>query len=326
MIAQVLLLLCSIHVILSFAPPKISESFSATVSLVISDEEGEHEGVGVWAVDETGEMAVENYKFHEPSYDIFDLQRYDLGIQYFLDPMNTSSCKHFSVDGTMPHVWDWVNLTSYVNTVPYNNESIDIWEVSLGYAYLQIAVFSNDTSTPLYLFRGNRGERNSTYEFFNWNDNTPNPKLFTVPSACNQSVSEKSDVTCSIQRSEIMARAKVWVTNQVPYNQGGTYQGYREDCSGYVSMCWASSEPGHTTYTMNQIAHQINKGDLQPGDCLLYAAEHVVLFGGWLNSGQTQYQAFEETQPGEGTVSRPTPYPYWYSQSDFIPFRYNDVC
>jgi hypothetical protein len=46
MIAQVLLLLCSIHVILSFAPPKISETFSTTVNLFISDEEGDHEGVG----------------------------------------------------------------------------------------------------------------------------------------------------------------------------------------------------------------------------------------------------------------------------------------
>ena len=35
-----------------------------------------------------------------------------------------------------------------------------------------------------------------------------------------------------IASSTIMSRAQVWVNNHVPYNQGGTYQGYREDCSG----------------------------------------------------------------------------------------------
>jgi hypothetical protein len=33
---------------------------------------------GVWAVDQSGGMAVENYKFDEDQYDVFDLQRYDL--------------------------------------------------------------------------------------------------------------------------------------------------------------------------------------------------------------------------------------------------------
>ena len=35
-----------------------------------------------------------------------------------------------------------------------------------------------------------------------------------------------------IKRNLIHLRAAVWVANKVPYNQDGTYQGYREDCSG----------------------------------------------------------------------------------------------
>jgi hypothetical protein len=49
---------------------------------------------------------------------------------------------------------------------------------------------------------------------------------------------------------------------------------------------------------------------LQPGDVLLCRSEHVVIFGGW--SGPSHYIAYEETRPGEGTVRRVTPYPYWY--------------
>ena len=50
----------------------------------------------------------------------------------------------------------------------------------------------------------------------------------------NQNTNSKpaETVGCTIARSTIIAKAKVWVANHVPYNQGGTYQGYREDCSG----------------------------------------------------------------------------------------------
>eukprot|EP01113_Clastostelium_recurvatum_P004516 TRINITY_DN119_c0_g1_i1.p1 TRINITY_DN119_c0_g1~~TRINITY_DN119_c0_g1_i1.p1 ORF type:complete len:167 (-),score=32.38 TRINITY_DN119_c0_g1_i1:129-578(-) len=131
--------------------------------------------------------------------------------------------------------------------------------------------------------------------------------------------------TYAICRKDVISRAKVWVANKVPYNQGGSYQGYREDCSGYVSMAWQSSQPGHTTQTIPQIAHAISKAELKPGDCLLNTAEHVVLFGGWTNSAQTEYQAYEETRPGEGTVSRVTPYPYWSGYGNFVPYRYNEI-
>ena len=34
------------------------------------------------------------------------------------------------------------------------------------------------------------------------------------------------------------SRGQVWVDKHVPYNHEGTYDGYRTDCSGFVSMCW----------------------------------------------------------------------------------------
>lgn len=46
-------------------------------------------------------------------------------------------------------------------------------------------------------------------------------------------------------RSSILARGQVWVDKNVPYNK--TYDGYRSDCSGFVSMCWGLPKPGHTT-------------------------------------------------------------------------------
>lgn len=47
----------------------------------------------------------------------------------------------------------------------------------------------------------------------------------------------KKDLKC-VARSTMIARGQSWVDKHVPYNQQGSYDGYRTDCSGFVSMCW----------------------------------------------------------------------------------------
>ena len=65
-----------------------------------------------------------------------------------------------------------------------------------------------------------------------------------------------STIQCCVQssgkitRDEIISRAQDWVNRKIPYSQTSTTDGYRQDCSGYVSMAWKSSQPGHTTYNM----------------------------------------------------------------------------
>eukprot|EP01028_Stygiella_incarcerata_P002551 TRINITY_DN1479_c0_g1_i1.p1 TRINITY_DN1479_c0_g1~~TRINITY_DN1479_c0_g1_i1.p1 ORF type:complete len:179 (-),score=37.26 TRINITY_DN1479_c0_g1_i1:63-599(-) len=129
-----------------------------------------------------------------------------------------------------------------------------------------------------------------------------------------------------VDRSTIMTRAKNWVDSHVPYSQTHTYEGYREDCSGYVSMAWELSKPGLTTETLGGVSVSIKKDELKSGDILLCASEHVVIFGGWADSDHSHYIALEETRPGEGTVKRTTPYPYWYNVDCFKPRRYKSIC
>lgn len=135
----------------------------------------------------------------------------------------------------------------------------------------------------------------------------------------------KEKLKC-IARSTILARGQVWVDNHVPYNQQGTYDGYRTDCSGYVSMCWGLARPGLSTYTMHTVASNINKGDLAPGDALNCDTTHIVLFAGWVDAAQTKYIGMQETNPSTGTVKGPIPYPYFGGDGCFHPIRYNDVC
>ncbi|MEU7422764.1 peptidoglycan-binding protein [Streptomyces sp. NPDC040750] len=131
-------------------------------------------------------------------------------------------------------------------------------------------------------------------------------------------------------RTEIIKRAKVWVAAKVPYSMTAYWtDGYRQDCSGYVSMAWGL--PGNEwTGSLGSFGVKITKEELQPGDILLYhnpdnpeSGSHVVIFGGWTDHTHTYYTVYEQTPPR--TRSQTTPYPYWSNTDKYIPYRYKGV-
>ncbi|MCE5204174.1 MAG: cell wall-binding repeat-containing protein [Actinomycetia bacterium] len=151
-----------------------------------------------------------------------------------------------------------------------------------------------------------------------------------------------SPAYATISRTLAMQRAQRWVDLTIPYSQtlyrtadgaaASASTGWRTDCSGFVSMCWNTSKPGYSTRTLNTIAQPITKEALQPGDALVAYDRHAVLFGGWANSGRTQYYAYEMSSgasenTGDGTVVRVTPYPYWssYYPDQFKPYRLSGI-
>ena len=85
-------------------------------------------------------------------------------------------------------------------------------------------------------------------------------------------------------RLAILERGVRWVNLGVMYSQTGTFDGYRRDCSGFVSMTWGLSTPGATTSTLPAYAHNIGFGDLVPGDVLNKPGSHAMLFAGWAGS------------------------------------------
>jgi hypothetical protein len=133
-----------------------------------------------------------------------------------------------------------------------------------------------------------------------------------------------------ITRAEIIDRAQTWVDAKVPYSLTEYWSdGYRQDCSGYVSMAWKL--PGNEwTGSLASYADRITKEELQPGDILLFhnAADpekgsHVTIFGGWTDSARTEYTAYEQTPPH--TRRQATPYAYWSNSTSFLPYRYRGV-
>ncbi|MFJ8040315.1 FG-GAP-like repeat-containing protein [Kitasatospora sp. NPDC096147] len=108
-----------------------------------------------------------------------------------------------------------------------------------------------------------------------------------------------SAVDGSITRSEVIARADYWYQNRagIPYTTSGeTYpdssgRNYRKDCSGYVSMAWHLGY-SRTTQTLPEIATEIPRSELKPGDILDYEAKHVILFEKWDDAAKTTFSYY----------------------------------
>jgi methionine-rich copper-binding protein CopC len=105
-------------------------------------------------------------------------------------------------------------------------------------------------------------------------------------------------------RAEVISRAKTWdphTGQRVPYSQTDTHDGYRTDCSGYVSMALGLPKPGQNTVglTSSRYTERIEISELKKGDLVMDAegtntTRHVVIFEKWADADHTSYWAYEQ--------------------------------
>lgn len=100
----------------------------------------------------------------------------------------------------------------------------------------------------------------------------------------------------------------IWAPGTVPYSQSAIHypDGYRQDCSGYVSLCWQSGPQGGSTVTLVEdgTMYAIAEDQLLPGDAVGYCGPgtwgdygHIQTFEGWDGDG---YWVWEQTGGGWG--------------------------
>lgn len=99
----------------------------------------------------------------------------------------------------------------------------------------------------------------------------------------------------AISRNTVLARAQTWMDVLVPYSQKAYYGGYRQDCSGYVSMSWKTGT-SWATATFHAVSKPIAVQDLKPGDAI-HKVGHIRLFYAWLDDTHTRYVCYEQTGP-----------------------------
>lgn len=107
-------------------------------------------------------------------------------------------------------------------------------------------------------------------------------------------------------RYEIINRANSWLTanngTRVPYDIYSHWGGYRQDCSGYVSMAAMLDKPGPITQQLASSTYSspITMAELKRGDIVVDAVgdtasqRHVVIFDRWVDSTKRAYFAYEQ--------------------------------
>ncbi|MFI5807700.1 peptidoglycan-binding protein [Streptomyces sp. NPDC051561] len=131
-------------------------------------------------------------------------------------------------------------------------------------------------------------------------------------------------------RADIVMRAKTWVAAKVPYSMDKYWKdGYRQDCSGYVSMAWGLSG-NEWTGSLAEYGVKVPRDQLQPGDILLFHnaddphdGSHVTIFGGWTDYTHDHYLAYEQTRPT--TRKQATPIGYWKNAERYVGYRYKGL-
>jgi hypothetical protein len=141
-----------------------------------------------------------------------------------------------------------------------------------------------------------------------------------------------ADSGSCVEAATVFGRAQSWLTawagGPVPYLSSGDpadwFQGYRRDCSGYVSMALGLAGPGLNTSGLAARSTIISKLDLRPGDLLINTAPdlrgHVVLFESWTDASMSSYYGYEQSGDG-GTHRRVIPYPY-FGGYPMTPYRF----
>lgn len=148
----------------------------------------------------------------------------------------------------------------------------------------------------------------------------------------------------TITRAEVMRRAtSLWGgLGQTPYSQDVIKDGYRTDCSGYVSGCWGlTADVGHdfwgglntVTLVSSGIMGEIDPNDLLPGDACGNCGPgtegdsgHVVLFAGWDNDNpdDNHYHCYEQVGGTNGPVYSHYDWPY-PGETNWKAYRYVNI-
>ncbi|GAA1673618.1 hypothetical protein GCM10009830_19920 [Glycomyces endophyticus] len=154
-----------------------------------------------------------------------------------------------------------------------------------------------------------------------------------VPAAALPAVAVASPAQAAylgnIVRADVLERAQNWYNRNIQYNGGsratdidGSHT-YRQDCSGFVSMCWHSATPGHSTRTLPDLCTRINWGQLKVGDIVNSYDNHCMLFHKWAaESGHIWIYDLADTSSDMRHVKVATAS---LRSQGYIPWRYDRI-
>jgi hypothetical protein len=147
---------------------------------------------------------------------------------------------------------------------------------------------------PFDLLCGTQSAYESDVEAWIYNNAGQRTAPVTIHLACTNDL-----------RNEVLNRARLWIKVEVPYNTDKYRDGYRTDCSGFVSYAWQLADNNgqplspDTVALGNTYTKKLDSfADLKPGDILNNDLPgkpgHVVIFVNWTDQMRTKFIAYDE--------------------------------
>jgi hypothetical protein len=153
------------------------------------------------------------------------------------------------------------------------------------------------------------------------------------------------------RRRRIIQRAQRWLDANVQYNFNAFHEGYRTQCSGFVSAAWnlrnpiPEKTPRCFDFEPRGLAKVISKHELEMGDAMVCNSHkndpwkydkrkpgqqgggHCLLFEKWTDDSRTAYVGWELCADADcqGVNRREIPYPYFYKKSCWEPMQRYDM-
>jgi hypothetical protein len=133
-------------------------------------------------------------------------------------------------------------------------------------------------------------------------DEDPASSTEAVTTGCTKTRAQILSAAAAISsgRRDAITRGFAWYDAHVPYSQTHYHEGYRTDCSGFVSMCWRLNE-SYTTADFSTGGGDSfalpSYASLEPGDALVRRSGgegHIVLFLAWNDSSKSAACVLEQ--------------------------------
>jgi hypothetical protein len=114
---------------------------------------------------------------------------------------------------------------------------------------------------------------------------------------CQAALADVRAQAAAAGRDEIVERGIDWLENGNTYDRSRYFEGFRRDCSGFVSMAWEISQNPSTAYFPPFVngTYAVKLGsldELAPGDAVNKTYRnpfgHVMLFAGWAAADHSQ--------------------------------------
>jgi hypothetical protein len=125
---------------------------------------------------------------------------------------------------------------------------------------------------------------------------------------CQSVLADVRNQASAVGRAEIVERGIGWLADGNLYDRGGAFHdGYRRDCSGFVSMAWQFKDNPSTAFFPPFVSGKYavslaSFDDMVPGDAVNKTFRnpygHVMLFAGWASADHSQLYFMHHSKTG----------------------------